>query len=541
MDIYKGKSASVGIAIGKIYLYKREHSGVEKKYVANTRQEIKRFKKAIEKAVLDLTEMYNEAVHESGRASAAIFDAYKMIVNDIGFQEKIIDMIKHDNINAEYAVKKTADKYLKVFCDMEECIIRERATDVKDVSDRLIFNLRGGKEVKISFSEKVIVLADDLTPSETIRFDKKNILAFVTRKGSVNSHVSILAKTMDIPAIVGANFSGRVSGKEAVVDAYSGDLYIDPNDSVMKKMALKQEEYLIKKELLLEYKGKDNITGDGKKIEILANIGNVNDVESAIYYDAGGVGLFRSEFLYLEKKHFPTLKEQFEAYKDVAIKMKNKKVVIRTLDIGADKKIDYFNLDEEENPAMGYRAVRVCLDKKDMFKLQLKAILMASTYGDISVMYPMIVSTQEVQKIKEIVEEVKDELRSENIPFENLKQGIMIETPAAAMISDELAKMVDFFSIGTNDLTQYVLAMDRQNIKLDKFYDPHHMAILRFIKMVVENGHKAGIKVAICGELAADPYFTKDFIEMGVDELSVSPSNILEIRKVIRSLWRYKE
>jgi len=540
MDIYKGKSASVGIAIGKVYLYKRDHFEIEKNYISNTRHEIKRFKKAVDKAVIDLTEMYDEAVHESGRASAAIFDTYKMIVNDIGFQEKIIELIKKDNVNAEYAVKKTSDKYLKVFYDMEESLIRERATDVKDVSDRLIFNLKGGKEEKISFSEKVIVLAEDLTPSETIRFDKKNILAFVTRKGSVNSHATILAKTMDIPALVGVNFTGRVSGKEAVVDAYSGDFYLDPNEAVMKKLLLKQEEYKIKKELLLEYKGRENITSEGKKIEILANIGNVNDVDSAIYYDAGGVGLFRSEFLYLEKKCFPTLKEQFEAYKEVALKMRNRKVVIRTLDIGADKKIDYFNLDEEDNPAMGYRAVRVCLDRKDIFKMQLKAILMASTYGDISVMYPMIVSIQEVLKIKEIVEEVKFELKSENIPFKDLKQGIMIETPAAAMISDELAKIVDFFSIGTNDLTQYVLAMDRQNIKLDSFYDPHHLAILRFIKMVVENGHKQGIKVAICGELAADTYYTKEFLDMGVDELSVSPSNILVVRKEVIGLWRYR-
>lgn len=536
MDIYKGKSASVGIAIGKVYIYKRNQHHIEKKFVSNTRHEVKRYKKAMEMAIDDLNTMHEEAVNETGRSSAAIFDAHKMIINDIGYQDKIIEMIKKDNVNAEYAVKKTTEKYIKAIIDMEEAYIRDRAVDLQDVSDRLIYNLKGEKEEKIKFSEKVIIFAEELTPSETIRFDKKNVVAFVTNKGSENSHAAILAKTMEIPALVGVEYVGRIAGKQAIVDAYSGDLYVDPSESIFRKMTEKRDEYLKKREILLEFRGKENVTTDGRKINILSNIGNVDDVESVLYNDAGGIGLFRSEFLYLGKKQFPTLKEQYDAYKEVALKMRGKKVIIRTLDIGADKKIDYFNLDDEENPFMGYRAVRICLDRRDIFKTQLKAIYMASIFGDIKVMYPMIVSVDEIKTIKEITEEVKFELKSENKPFKDIEQGIMIETPAAAIISDELAKHVDFFSIGTNDLTQYILAMDRLNSKLDKYYDPHHSAIFKFIKMIVENGHKEGIEVAICGELASDTYYTKDFIDIGVDEISVSPSKVLEMRKVIREI-----
>ena len=536
MNIYKGKSVSEGIAIGKAYIFKKQHIQIENINITNVRQELKRLKKAKEKAISDLDYLYKKAVQETGKESAAIFDAHKMIVEDVSYNEKIVEMIKNQKVSSEYAVKMVTDKYVRAFFDMQEDFIREKTLDIKDVAFRLLTNLKGSEFDKIYFPENAIVFAEELTPSETMRFEKSNILAFITRKGSENSHSSILAKTMGIPALVGVNYSNSVDGQEIIVDACQGDLYVSPTNEVYEKMLKKKEEYLLKKEMLLHYRGKENITTKGKKIEVYANIGEIEDIDSVLYNDASGIGLFRSEFLYLQKNNFPTLQEQFEAYKEVALRMGKRNVVIRTADLGTDKNIEYYDFEEEPNPAMGYRAIRFSLDNISIFKTQIKAILMASIYGNLSVMYPMINSIEEIKRIKDIVDDVKFELKSENIIYKDIKQGVMIETPAAALMSEEFAKQADFFSIGTNDLSQYILAIDRQNQKLDKYFNPHHPAILKTIEMIVKNAHKAGIKVAICGELAGDKYYTEKFIEIGVDELSVPPSCVLELRKVIRSL-----
>ena len=457
-----------------------------------------------------------------------------MMLDDLDYIESITNMIEGQQVNAEYAVATTGDTFSEMFAAMDDDYMRERAADVRDVSNRVVSILQGNGGNGLNADEPVILLADDLAPSETVQLDKSKVLSFVTRHGSTNSHTAILARTMNIPALIGVDFPEDVDGKMGIVDGYEGRIIIDPPVSVMEAYQKKKAEDEEKKRLLQELKGKENITKDGTKINLYANIGSVGDVASVLANDAGGIGLFRSEFLYLESRDYPTEEEQFAAYRKVAEAMAGKKVIIRTLDIGADKQVDYFGLDKEDNPAMGYRAIRICLTQPEIFKTQLRALFRASNYGNIAIMYPMIISVDEVRKIKAISEEVKEELTKEGIPFGNVEQGIMIETPAAAVMSDELAKEVDFFSIGTNDLTQYTLAIDRQNAKLDSFYNPHHEAVLRLIQMTVENAHKAGIWAGICGELGADTTLTQRFLEMGVDELSVSPGCVLPVRKAIR-------
>lgn len=535
MQELKGKSVFGGIAIGRISVYNKDESTVKRVKIEDTAAEVKRFEEAKETAKEQLQALYEKALVEVGEVNAMIFDVHQMMLDDLDYVEAITHMIENQGINAEYAVATTGDNFSNMFAAMDDDYMKARAADVKDISNRVVKILQGKKDSVLDGDEPVILLADDLAPSETVQLDKSKVLAFVTRHGSTNSHTAILARTMNIPALIGVKFEENVDGKFAIVDGYNGNVYVEPTDDVVKEYESKKQEAEEKKRLLQELKGKENITLDGKKIKLYANIGGVADVASALQNDAEGIGLFRSEFLYLESNTFPTEEEQFQAYKTVAENMAGKKVIIRTLDIGADKQVDYFNLDKEDNPAMGYRAIRICLTQPEIFKTQLRAIFRASYYGNIGVMYPMIISVAEVQNIHAIVDEVKAELDAQGLPYGDVEQGIMIETPAAVMMSAELAKEVDFFSIGTNDLTQYTLAIDRQNPKLDDFYDSHHPAILRMIQMVIDNGHKEGCWVGICGELGADTTLTETFLKMGIDELSVSPSMIFPVRDKIRS------
>lgn len=533
--VLEGKSVFGGIAIGRLSIYNKKENQVKREKITDVEAEITRFTDAKETAKEQLKGFYEKAVKEVGEVNAAIFEVHQMMLDDLDYVESITNMIRTQEVNAEFAVASTGDNFSKMFAAMDDDYMKERAADVKDISNRVISILQNAENGSVTGEEPVILLADDLAPSETVQLDKSKVLSFVTRHGSTNSHTAILARTMNIPALIGIDFSEDVNGKMGIVDGYTGKLYIEPDEETMKKYEAKKAEDENKKRLLLELKGKENVTLDGKKINLYANIGGVADVANALSNDAGGIGLFRSEFLYLELEDYPTEEAQFAAYKTVAENMAGKKVIIRTLDIGADKQVDYFHMEKEENPAMGYRAIRICLDRPEIFKTQLRAIYRASYYGTISIMFPMIISVKEVKRIKEIVAEVKAELTAEGIPFKDCELGIMIETPAAVMISDLLAEEVDFFSIGTNDLTQYTLAIDRQNPKLDSFYDSHHEAILRMLQMVVDNGHKHGCWVGICGELGADTTLTSTFLKMGFDELSVSPAMILRVREEIRN------
>lgn len=535
MLTFQGKSVINGVAIGKLFVYKKGEQQVKRARVEDTESELARFRRAQQEAIKQLQDLYETSVKSIGEASAAIFEIHQMMLQDDGFVEAIENIIRTQSVNAEYAVAATSDNFYKMFSDMEDDYMRERAADVKDISERLLTALSGRSAGMEKLSEPVIIVADDLAPSETVQLDKDKVLAFVTVHGSLNSHTAILAKTMNIPALIGTPIplDDTVDGKLAIIDGAKGMLYVEPEEKILAQMQERKRAEEEQKELLLTLRGKENITLDGRRIKLYANIGNSKDLAMVLQNDAGGIGLFRSEFLYLEKEDYPTEEEQFSVYKTVAETMAGKKVIIRTLDIGADKQADYFKLAHEENPAMGLRAIRICLTRPEVFKTQLRALFRASAYGNIAIMYPMIISVDEVRRIKEMVAEVKKELEEQHIEYGEVEQGIMIETPAAVMMSDELAKEVDFFSIGTNDLTQYTLAIDRQNPELDAFYDAHHPAILRMIKTVVDNAHKAGIWAGICGELGADTSLTQEFLKMGVDELSVSPGRILPIRKIV--------
>lgn len=536
MEKLTGKSILKGIAIGKILFYQKGEQSVKRVKIEDTQAEIKRYESAREKAVLQLKELYKKAVKEVGEVNAAVFDVHAMMVEDGDYVDSIVNIIETQQVNAEYAVAVTGDNFSKMFAEMDDDYFKARAADVKDISERIVNILSGNENNSGALEEPVIIVADDLAPSETVQMDKEKLLAFVTEHGSSNSHTAILAKTMNIPALIGVSIKQEWNGKLAIVDGYTGTLYVEPDEAILDTLKKKQEEDIKARELLQDLKGKEDVTLDGRKIKLYANIGGVKDVASVLANDAAGIGLFRSEFLYLEADDYPSEESQFMAYKTVAENMAGKKVIVRTLDIGADKQADYFKLDHEDNPAMGYRAIRICLGRTDIFKTQLRALLRASAFGNIAIMFPMIISVNEVKQIKEIVESVKKELDGQGIPYGETELGIMIETPAAVMISDLLASEVDFFSIGTNDLTQYTLAIDRQNMKLDNIYDAHHPAILRMIQMTIENGHKHGCWVGICGELGADPELTKTFVEMGIDELSVSPTFILPTRKNIREI-----
>ena len=536
MEKYTGKSIFKGIAIGKILFYQKGEQPVKRVKIEDTAEQIKRYEDARAKAAEQLQGLYEKALKEVGEANAAVFEVHQMMLEDDDYIDSVVNIIETQQVNAEFAVATTGDNFAKMFAEMEDDYFKARAADVKDISERMVNILSGNESGGAIGDEPVIVVAEDLAPSETVQMDKEKLLAFVTRLGSANSHTAILARTMNIPALIEVDIKEEWNGKMAVVDGYTGTFYIDPDEETLKKMQEKKEEDIKARELLQELKGKEDITVDGKHIKLYANIGGVKDVTSVLANDAAGIGLFRSEFLYLEADNYPDEEAQFQAYKTVAENMAGKKVIVRTLDIGADKQVDYFNLDHEENPAMGYRAIRICLDRRDIFRTQLRALLRASAYGNIGIMYPMIISVDEVKEIKKIVESIKAELTEKGIEYGEVEQGIMIETPAAVMISDLLAEEVDFFSIGTNDLTQYTLAIDRQNSKLDNIYDSHHPAVLRMIQKTIENGHKAGCWVGICGELGADMTLTETFLKMGIDELSVSPTFVLPIRKLIREM-----
>ena len=536
MEMYTGKSIFKGIAIGKILFYQKGEQPVKRVKIEDTAEQIKRYEDARAKAAEQLQGLYEKALKEVGEANAAVFEVHQMMLEDDDYIDSVVNIIETQQVNAEFAVATTGDNFAKMFAEMEDDYFKARAADVKDISERMVNILSGNESGGAIGDEPVIVVAEDLAPSETVQMDKEKLLAFVTRLGSANSHTAILARTMNIPALIEVDIKEEWNGKMAVVDGYTGTFYIDPDEDILKKMQEKKEEDIKARELLQELKGKEDVTVDGKHIKLYANIGGVKDVASVLANDAAGIGLFRSEFLYLEADNYPDEEAQFQAYKTVAENMAGKKVIVRTLDIGADKQVDYFNLDHEENPAMGYRAIRICLDRRDIFRTQLRALLRASAYGNIGIMYPMIISVDEVKEIKKIVESIKAELTEKGIEYGEVEQGIMIETPAAVMISDLLAEEVDFFSIGTNDLTQYTLAIDRQNSKLDNNYDSHHPAVLRMIQKTIENGHKAGCWVGICGELGADMTLTETFLKMGIDELSVSPTFVLPIRKLIREM-----
>ncbi len=538
MIICSGKSVLKGVAIGKIYFYKKQEYVLERKTVADTEAEVARFEAAKAEAMEQLDALYHKALQEAGEEQAMIFDVHKMMLDDGDYLESICSMIRDEKVNAEYAVSMTGENFSAIFASMDDDYMKARAVDVKDISGRVVNVLAGIGDGSIESDVPVILLADDLSPSETVQLDKSKILAFVTKNGSANSHTAILARSMNIPALVKTDVAllEEYNGIQAVVDGIDGTFIINPDEETSQKMIRKKMEYEKERTELLKLIGKDNVTTDGRRINVYANIGSVEDVEKVLANDGGGIGLFRSEFLYLGREDYPTEEEQFEIYKEVLSRMGGRKVIIRTLDIGADKQVDYFKLPKEENPAMGYRAIRICLDRVDIFKTQLRAIYRASAFGTAAIMFPMIISVNEIRRIKEIVEEVKAELIKEGRSFNRVELGIMIETPAAVMISEELAKEVEFFSIGTNDLTQYTLAIDRQNQSLDNIYDSHHPAVLRMIQMTIENGHKGGAWVGICGELGSDTTLTKTFVDMGIDELSVSPTYILGLRKAIREI-----
>ena len=537
MTTLTGKSVFGGIAIGRISFYKRDQGTIQRRHVEDAGQEIARFEKAKEQAAKELQGLYDKALQEVGEANAAIFEIHQMMLEDLDYLESITNIISTQKVNAEYAVGVTADNFSQMFASMDDAYMQGRAADVKDVSDRIINILSGKTGGEEAVTAPCIIAADDLVPSETVQLDKSMVLGFATMYGSSNSHTAILARTMGIPAVIGlgAALSPAYDGQMAVIDGDNGQIIIDPDEETLAAMEKKQKEQKARKELLLSLRGQDNVTLDGKRIDVFANIGNLSDLGMVLQNDAGGVGLFRSEFLYLESSDYPTEEEQFQVYKTAAMNMAGKKIVIRTLDIGADKQAGYFHLPHEENPAMGMRAIRICLTRPEIFKTQLRALLRASAFGKIAIMFPMITAVKEVKQIKEIVAQVKQELTNEGIPFDQeIEMGIMIETPAAVMVSDQLAKEVDFFSVGTNDLTQYTLAIDRQNQTLDAFYDPRHPAILRMLKMAADNAHAAGIWIGICGELGADLSLTEEFLRMGIDELSVSPGMILPLRQKIR-------
>ncbi len=535
---FYGKPVYKGIAVGPVVVLKNEDQKVKRRKVDNPGEEVARVEQGVKTAQEQLQALYEKAVVEVGEASAAIFEVHQMMLEDEDYLDAIYNMIRAEQVNAEYAVAVTGDNFSEMFAGMDDDYMKARAADVKDISNRLVQCVSGNQEAGLNFKEPSIIVADDLSPSETVQMDKKKILAFVTVHGSANSHTSILARMMNIPALIGVplDLDKIKSGMKAVVDGVQGEAIFEPNEFVCEEAERKIKKEQEKLQLLQELRGKENVTQSGKKINVYANIGGIGDVGYALENDAGGVGLFRSEFLYLGRDDFPTEEEQFQAYRQVLQTMGEKKVIIRTLDIGADKQVDYFNLGKEDNPAMGYRAIRICLKQPEIFKTQLRALFRATVYGNLSIMYPMITSVEEVEKIYAIVEEVKEELAKEQITFKDPEQGIMIETPAAVMISDKLAQMVDFFSVGTNDLTQYTLAIDRQNEKLDDFYNPHHEAILAMIQMITDNAHKHGKWAGICGELGADLELTEEFVKMGIDELSVSPSMVLPLRKRIREI-----
>lgn len=538
MQYFQGKSVYKGIVMGPVAVLKKNDYQVKRARIEDPEAEVKRVKEAVEVSKKQLGRLYDKAVREVGGASAAIFEVHQMMLEDEDYLESMENMIRTELVNAEYAAAATGDNFAEMFASMDDEYMKARSADVKDISERLVRNLSGEGDNDLSSMEPSVIVADDLSPSETVQMDKEKILAFVTVHGSTNSHTAILARMMNIPALIGVpmDLNGLKTGMTAVVDGFSGQVIFEPEEDVRKETKKRMQEEAEKQKLLEELKGKENITPDGRKINIYANIGSVGDLGYVMENDAGGIGLFRSEFLYLGRNDFPTEEEQFQAYKQAVQTMAGKKVIIRTLDIGADKQVEYFNLGKEENPALGYRAIRICLKQPEIFKAQLRALFRAAVYGNLSVMYPMITSTEEVEKIYAIVAEVEEELKAQEVQYKIPEQGIMIETPAAVMISDRLAEMVDFFSIGTNDLTQYTLAIDRQNEQLDDFYNPHHEAVLRMIRMVVENAHKCGKWAGICGELGADLTLTEQFVRMGVDELSVAPSMILKLRKIVREM-----
>ncbi|MDD6575743.1 MAG: phosphoenolpyruvate--protein phosphotransferase [Fusicatenibacter saccharivorans] len=538
MQYFQGKSVYKGIVMGPVAVLKKNDYQVKRARIEDPEAEVKRVKEVVEVSKKQLGRLYDKAVREVGEASAAIFEVHQMMLEDEDYLESMENMIRIELVNAEYAAAATGDNFAEMFAAMDDEYMKARSADVKDISERLVRNLSGEGDNDLSSMEPSIIVADDLSPSETVQMDKEKILAFVTVHGSTNSHTAILARMMNIPALIGVpmDLNSLKTGMMAVVDGFSGQVIFEPEEDVQKETEKRMQEEAEKQKLLEELKGKENITPDGRKINIYANIGSVGDLGYVMENDAGGIGLFRSEFLYLGRNDFPTEEEQFQAYKQAVQTMAGKKVIIRTLDIGADKQVEYFNLGKEENPALGYRAIRICLKQPEIFKAQLRALFRAAVYGNLSVMYPMITSTEEVEKIYAIVAEVEEELKKQEVQYKIPEQGIMIETPAAVMISDRLAEMVDFFSIGTNDLTQYTLAIDRQNEQLDDFYNPHHEAVLRMIRMVVENAHKCGKWAGICGELGADLTLTEQFVRMGVDELSVAPSMILKLRKVVREM-----
>lgn len=538
MQYFQGKSVYKGIVMGPVAVLKKNDYQVKRARIEDSEAEVKRVKEAVEVSKKQLGRLYDKAVREVGEASAAIFEVHQMMLEDEDYLESMENMIRTELVNAEYAAAATGDNFAEMFAAMDDEYMKARSADVKDISERLVRNLSGEGDNDLSSMEPSVIVADDLSPSETVQMDKEKILAFVTVHGSTNSHTAILARMMNIPALIGVpmDLNGLKTGMMAVVDGFSGQVIFEPEEDVRKETEKRMQEEAEKQKLLEELKGKENVTPDGRKINIYANIGSVGDLGYVMENDAGGIGLFRSEFLYLGRNDFPTEEEQFQAYKQAVQTMAGKKVIIRTLDIGADKQVEYFNLGKEENPALGYRAIRICLKQPEIFKAQLRALFRAAVYGNLSVMYPMITSTEEVEKIYAIVAEVEEELKAQEVQYKIPEQGIMIETPAAVMISDRLAEMVDFFSIGTNDLTQYTLAIDRQNEQLDDFYNPHHEAVLRMIRMVVENAHKCGKWAGICGELGADLTLTEQFVRMGVDELSVAPSMILKLRKIVREM-----
>ena len=537
---FKGKGVYGAVAIGKISVFNRQEASVRRVHIEDTETEIKRLELAKKRSTDKLQEIYNKALKEVGETNAQIFEIHMMMIEDEDYNESIVNIIETQMVNAEYAVAVTSDNFAAMFSSMDDTYMQVRAADVKDISNRIINNFALTSSEQNSIDEKVVICSDDLAPSETVSLDKNKVLAFVTAYGSSNSHTAILARNMNIPAVIGVGdeFLPHIeNGETIIVDGFTGEIYVDPDEAVLNAMMKKQSEDIEKKKLLLNLKGKENITIDGTKIDIFANIGGVANIGAALFNDAGGIGLFRSEFLYLENSDFPVEEQQFAAYKKVLESMAGKKVIIRTMDIGADKQVDYFNLNKEDNPALGFRAIRICLARPEIFKTQLRALYRASVYGNLGIMFPMITSVNEVKKIKKLCEEVKSELKSDNIEFsDNVEIGIMIETPAAAIISDRLAPLVDFFSVGTNDLIQYTLACDRQNPDLENFCDTHHEAVLRLIKISAENAHRHGAWIGICGELAADTSLTETFLKMGIDELSVSPGYVLKVRNEVRNI-----